>query len=87
MTQKRRVRLSANQRTDMWSRWKAGQHSTVPCSTSRGIGGESTPIQSWVWDLQFTSIEREDERTLHGWIADLLPRTELEVMAKRGDRP
>src|ERR1039458_7994153 len=25
MTQKRRVRLSAAQRTDMWSRWKAGQ--------------------------------------------------------------
>ena len=24
MTQKRRVRLSANQRTDMWQRWKAG---------------------------------------------------------------
>src|SRR6202049_331971 len=25
MTQRRRVRLSAIQRTDMWSRWKAGQ--------------------------------------------------------------
>jgi IS30 family transposase len=25
MTQGRRVKLSANQRTDMWSRWKAGQ--------------------------------------------------------------
>ena len=25
MTQRRRVKLSANQRTDMWSRWKAGQ--------------------------------------------------------------
>src|SRR2546430_17047558 len=25
MTQVRRVKLSANQRTDMWSRWKAGQ--------------------------------------------------------------
>src|SRR5664279_5463732 len=25
MTQQRRVRLSAMQRTDMWSRWKAGQ--------------------------------------------------------------
>src|ERR1700730_16026438 len=25
MTQARRVRLSAMQRTDMWSRWKAGQ--------------------------------------------------------------
>src|SRR5258708_25628932 len=25
MTQGRRVRLSAMQRTDMWSRWKAGQ--------------------------------------------------------------
>jgi hypothetical protein len=71
----------------MWQRLKAGQHSTVPGSTSRGIGGESTPIQSWVWDLQFTSIEGEDERTLHGRIAGLLPRTELEVIAKRGDRP
>ena len=58
---------------------------TLPGST-RGIGGESTPIQSWVWDLQFTSIEREDERTLHGWIADLLPRTELEVIARRDER-
>jgi len=86
MIQARRVRLSAMQRTDMWNRWKAGQRSTVPGSTSGGIGGESTPIQSWVWDLQFTSIEREDERTLHGWIADLLPRTELEVIARRGDR-
>jgi hypothetical protein len=51
----------------------------------RGIHA-NTPIQSWVWDLQFTSIEREDERTLHGWIAALLPWTELEVIAKRGDR-
>jgi IS30 family transposase len=25
MTQQRRVRLSATQRTDMWNRWKAGQ--------------------------------------------------------------
>ena len=25
MAQGRRVKLSANQRTDMWSRWKAGQ--------------------------------------------------------------
>jgi IS30 family transposase len=25
MTQRRRVKLSANQRTDLWSRWKAGQ--------------------------------------------------------------
>ena len=25
MTHARRVKLSANQRTDMWSRWKAGQ--------------------------------------------------------------
>ena len=25
MTQRRRVKLSANQRIDMWSRWKAGQ--------------------------------------------------------------
>jgi DNA-binding NarL/FixJ family response regulator len=25
MTQERRVRLSAMQRTDLWSRWKAGQ--------------------------------------------------------------
>src|SRR6202045_1712169 len=25
MTQGRRVKLSANQRTDLWSRWKAGQ--------------------------------------------------------------
>jgi hypothetical protein len=73
------------QRLDMWQRWKAGQHRN--CSTSTGIGGESTPIQSWVWDLQFKSIEREDEWTLHGWIADLLPRTELDVIAKRGDRP
>jgi hypothetical protein len=86
MTQARRVRLSAMQRTDMWSRWKAGQCSTVPGSTRGGIGRDSTPIRSWVWDLQFTSIERENERTLHGWIADLLPRTELEVIARRGDR-
>ena len=86
MTQARRVRLSAMQRTDMWGRWKAGQRSTVPGSTSGGIDWEFTPIQSWVWDLQFTSIEREDEPTLHGWIADLLLRTELEVIAKRGDR-
>jgi hypothetical protein len=70
----------------MWSRWKAGQCSPVPGSTSEGFGVESTPIQSWAWDLQFTSIEREDERTLHGWIADLLPRTELEGIAKRGDK-
>ena len=25
MTQRRRVKLSADQRTDMWARWKAGQ--------------------------------------------------------------
>src|SRR5260370_39472608 len=25
MTQRRRVKLSANQRTDLWRRWKAGQ--------------------------------------------------------------
>jgi len=25
MTQRRRVKLSANQRNDMWRRWKAGQ--------------------------------------------------------------
>ena len=85
MTHASRVRLSAMQRTDMWQPWKAGQHSTVPGSNSRGIGGESAPIQSWVWDLQFASIEREDERTLHGWIADLLPGAELEVIARRGD--
>jgi len=52
-----------------------------------------TPIRSEIsrfreaqWDLQFTCIEREDERTLHGWIAALLLWTELEVIAKRGDR-
>lgn len=50
------------------------------------IGEKSTPIESWIWDLQFTSMEREDEPTLHEWIADLLLRTELGVIAKRGDR-
>jgi hypothetical protein len=51
-----------------------------------GLKVEKSSSERRVWDLLFTSIEREDERTLHGWIADLLPRTELEVMAERGDR-
>jgi hypothetical protein len=47
MTQARRVRLSAIRKTDMWSRWKPGQHCIRPGNTSGIIGGESTPIQSW----------------------------------------
>jgi len=54
--------------------------------SSAGLKVEKSSSERRVWDLLFTSIEREDERTLHGWIADLLPRTELEVMAERGDR-
>ena len=56
----------------------------MPVSGQLPNHGQS--VSNPLWDLQFTSVEREDERTLHGWIADLLPRTELEVIAKRGDR-
>src|SRR5260221_5602875 len=37
MTQLRRVRLSVMQRTNMWSRWKAGQSLHVPASLRRSL--------------------------------------------------
>ena len=54
--------------------------------SSAGLKVEKSFSERRVWDLLFTSIEREEGRTLHGWIPDLLPRTELEVMAERGGR-
>jgi hypothetical protein len=53
MTQKRRVRLSATQRTDLWSRWKAVQslhqikrafgksHVSIHFLLSRHAGGKT----------------------------------------------
>jgi hypothetical protein len=58
MTQRRRVKLSADQRTDMWARWKAGQslheigrafgkdHVSIQfISAQRGPGGPGFAIE------------------------------------------
>jgi IS30 family transposase len=42
MTQRRRVKLSANQRTDLWSRWKAGQSLH---EIGRALGKDHVSIQ------------------------------------------
>ena len=42
MTQRRRVKLSANQRMDMWGRWKAGQSLH---QIGRAFGKEHVSIQ------------------------------------------
>src|SRR5258707_9732276 len=70
MTQVRRVKLSANQRTDMWSRWKAGQslheigrafgkdHVSIQFMLSQHGGIFPTPRRRSLRTLTLT--ERED---------------------------
>jgi len=70
MTQVRRVKLSANQRTDMWSRWKAGQslheigrafgkdHVSIQFMLSQHGGIVPTPRRRSLRTLTLT--ERED---------------------------
>src|SRR5467141_3336267 len=70
MTQVRRVKLSANQRTDMWSRWKAGQslheigrafgkdHVSIQFMLSQHGGIVPTPCRRSLRTLTLT--ERED---------------------------
>src|SRR6202047_755086 len=70
MTQGRRVKLSANQRTDMWSRWKAGQSLR---EIGRAFGKDHVSIQFMLSQhggivpaarrrslLRLTLAERED---------------------------
>ena len=70
MTQVRRVKLSANQRTDMWSRWKAGQslheigrvfgkdHVSIQFMLAQH--GGIAPASRWRSPLTLTLGEREN---------------------------
>ena len=76
MTQRRRVRLSATQRTDLWSRWKAGQslhqigrvfgkdHVSIQFMLSKR--GGIAPAARRRSLLTLTLVERED---ISRWIA------------------
>jgi hypothetical protein len=64
MTQRRRVKLSANQRIDMWGRWKAGQSLH---EIGRAFGKDHVSIQFMLAQRDCSGL-RFQEFGCGGWI-------------------